>query len=139
MRIAIMVAVVVLAAAIGCDTAPMTTSDAGTDAQVDAGPMPECRPLSEDPTCEGDCSRGFYAACPCGFTAACASALRGWRTTDVEGVRRCVISGSRGGPYCTDAGELEPCGGDSVMRCVPDGPAFDDPLVMCPMDAPACP
>ncbi len=59
---------------VGCASPVMPAVDASMPTDAPPAPVPTCRPLTEEPTCEGDCS-GFYAVCPDSYEPRCVSDL----------------------------------------------------------------
>jgi hypothetical protein len=109
MRIGVAAAGFFILAALGCVERTPRMPDAGR-ASEDAGlPVPECRPLSENPTCEGDCS-AIFPRCPPGYAVICASDISRWE----------MIEFVPGGPAACDVtydGSVEPCAGGALPTC----------------------
>lgn len=92
-----------------CMEEPRRLHDAGHDASDPV--TPECRSLSENPTCSGACT-GPWAACPFGYTPSCGGH---WTWDDYRGwciLTRSVVS-------CSEIGAEPECG-DFRPTCVPD-------------------
>ncbi len=120
---------VALLVLVGCASPSMPAADASTPVDAPALPVPVCRPLSENPTCEGDCSSGFYAVCPDGYEPACLSDLsRAHWQRGPDG--NCAIYYSWGAdcPPGSSVGSPITCPAEARLAvCVPPRPSINCP------------